>query len=77
MTRRKRPESAFLKTLYWPLLDDARREVEEALRVAYALEHDLQPAEITDRLGISLGEFKAAAKRVARAQQRLERGPGE
>jgi hypothetical protein len=74
MTRRKRPESAFLNTLYRPLLDDCLREVQEALKVAYALEHDLPPAEIAERLQLSLGEVKDASKRVARARERLEPG---
>jgi DNA-directed RNA polymerase specialized sigma24 family protein len=74
-TQRKRPESWFLRTLYGPLLDDARREVEEALKVALLLHHEVPAAEIADRLGISLGEVKGAAKRVARARarERLER----
>jgi DNA-directed RNA polymerase specialized sigma24 family protein len=74
---RKRPESSFLKTLYAPLLSDARREVEEALKVALLQHYDLPPAEIAEPLGLSLGDVKGAAKRVARAQDRLERGPDE
>jgi DNA-directed RNA polymerase specialized sigma24 family protein len=74
---RKRPESSFLKTLYRPLLEDCRREVEEALKVALLQHHDIPPAEIAERLGLSLGDVKGAAKRVARAQERLDRGPDE
>jgi DNA-directed RNA polymerase specialized sigma24 family protein len=77
MTKRKRPESAFLRTLYSPLLSDARREVEEALKVALLQHHEVPPAEIAERLGISLGEVKGASKRVEKAQERLERGPDE
>lgn len=39
--------------------------------------HDVPPSEIAERLGISLGDVKGAAKRVAKAQERLERGPDE
>jgi DNA-directed RNA polymerase specialized sigma24 family protein len=74
MTRRKRPESMFLRSLYRPLLDDALREVEEAQKVALLQHHEVPPAEIADRLGMSLGEVKAATRRVASARKRLERG---
>jgi DNA-binding MarR family transcriptional regulator len=77
MTRRKRPESMFLRSLYRPLIEDGRRELEEALKVALLQHHDVPPSEIAERLGISLGDVKGAAKRVAKAQERLEPGPDE
>jgi DNA-directed RNA polymerase specialized sigma24 family protein len=73
MTRR--PESAFLRTLYRPLLEDCRREIDQALRVALLVHHEVSPSEIAERLEISLGEVKASVKQLARARERLERGP--
>jgi DNA-directed RNA polymerase specialized sigma24 family protein len=35
--------------------------------------HDVPPAEIAERLQITLGEVKAAVKRLERARERLER----
>jgi DNA-directed RNA polymerase specialized sigma24 family protein len=52
----------------------AHREVELALRVAYALEHGLSQAEIAARLGVAPGDVKAAAAQLKRVRARLEQG---
>ena len=67
-------EAGLLRSIYRPLLEDAHREVELALKVAYALEHDMKPADIADRLDITAGAVKSAASQVKRARGRLERG---
>jgi DNA-directed RNA polymerase specialized sigma24 family protein len=69
-----RPESAFLRTLMAPLMEDAQSEVELALKVAYAVEHGLTQDEIAAKLGVPRGEVGAAAKRVKRIREQLERG---
>ena len=67
-----RPESSFLRTLWAPLLADAEREVELALKVALGTHHGMKPDEIAARLGVTLGEVKGAAKRLAAARERLD-----
>jgi hypothetical protein len=54
-------------------MDDAQREVQLALRVAYALEHGMRVDDIAERLGVSRGEVKTAAAKVKRIRERLER----
>ena len=70
----RRPESEFLRSLWAPLQEDARREVELSLKVAYALDRDIKHDEIAARLGVGLGDVKAAAKRLATVRKRLEQG---
>jgi hypothetical protein len=77
MTKRKRPESMFLRSLYRPLIEDCRREVEEALKVTYALECGMGKDDIAAKLDLSLGEVKGAVKRIDAARERLEQGPDE
>jgi hypothetical protein len=48
-----RPDSAFLRSLWAPLMEDARREVELALKVAVAVQHGMKPDEIAARLGVA------------------------
>jgi hypothetical protein len=69
-----RPESAFLRTLYGPLMEDAREEVDRALRVALMREHGLTERQMAARLGVGLVDIRAAVKRVVAAQRLLERG---
>jgi hypothetical protein len=69
----RRPESSFLRSIYDPLLADAQREIELALKVAVAIEHDLPQAVIAERLGVTPGEVKEARLRLKRVRERLER----
>lgn len=69
-----RPESAFLRSLMAPLMEDAQREIELALKVGYAVECGMRVDDIADRLGVSRGDVTAAAKRVKRIREQLERG---
>jgi DNA-directed RNA polymerase specialized sigma24 family protein len=72
--RPRRPEASFLRTLYAPLLADAQREIELALKVVYGIESGMSKEDIAARLGVSGGEVKTALSQVRRARERLERG---
>jgi hypothetical protein len=63
-----------LRSLYRPLIEDAHREVEEALKVALLQHHDIPPAEIAERLEIHARRGQGRRKRVAKARERLEQG---
>jgi transcription initiation factor IIE alpha subunit len=53
-------------------MEDARAEVDTALRVAQLIEHEFTPAQIAERLGLELDEVRAAIRRVERARARAE-----
>jgi predicted transcriptional regulator len=67
-----RPESQFLRTLWLPLQEEARRDVELALKVAVGVEAGLTHDEIAARLGVTRGDVKAAAARLKRVRERLD-----
>jgi DNA-binding transcriptional regulator LsrR (DeoR family) len=59
-----RPESAFLRALWDPLIARAEQRVRTALLVAYALERGLTQHEVAKRLGIEVREVAAAAEEL-------------
>jgi hypothetical protein len=69
-----RPESLFLATLYAPLLEDAQRQIQLAMKVAFALEHGLAKQDIAARLDVTLGEVQASVTRLKRVRGRLDCG---
>jgi DNA-directed RNA polymerase specialized sigma24 family protein len=62
-----------LQLLNRELLDDARREVEIALKVAVLVRLELPQPEIAARLGISVGDVKQAVNRLRRIADRIDR----
>jgi hypothetical protein len=68
-----RPETAFLRTLYDALREDAEREIQLTLKVALAVEHGMRIDDIA-ALGIPRGDALAAAKRAKWARDQLEQG---
>lgn len=76
---RKPPESAFLRSLWRPLRDEADREIDLAMKVALLLHHEIPQAEIAERLKVPLSEVKAAVKRLRKVGDRIDRdaAPGQ
>jgi DNA-binding NarL/FixJ family response regulator len=50
-------------------MEDARAEVDTALRVALLLEDGASHPQIAERLGLELGDVRAAVRRVERARE--------
>jgi hypothetical protein len=70
----RRPESPLLRTRWDPLVEDAQREVEVAVKVAMLGHHGLRSTKIADRLGIQLADVAEARRRLKRARERVEQG---
>jgi hypothetical protein len=56
----------FLRNLHGPLLEQARAEVELALKVAVLADRGVPRAEIVARLGVGAQEVTAAVRRLQR-----------
>jgi hypothetical protein len=64
----------FLRTLWYPLMEDARRDVELALQVAGALEHGTRMNDVAEALGVPRDDVLSACRWLKRVRA-ATRGP--
>jgi hypothetical protein len=54
------------------LYEEARLDVDQALKVALLIQHEVPQQQIADRLGVSIADVKLSIKRLRRIANRID-----